>query len=150
MTTHWDAADWLAEGALDISDDTTDEELAELAATLLAEAREQDTEVHGLLEQLIKIRDLELTAGRGPELFSQTDNIIVIKIQAGDSIVRFWHRRLLHQRQHLARRRLKFSNTITLGILHMIRKNRCAIGTRDSVVQQEMEVMAIKNIITLH
>src|SRR4030088_1018357 len=84
---------------------------------------------------LVQIGDLQLTPWRRLDFAYRIDNAPVVKIQAGDGVVRFWRFRLFDDSQR-AMGGVELDNAITFGIVNPTCEHGCPSSLPRGVAQQ--------------
>ena len=98
---------------------------------------------------LVDAGDFQLATGAGPDLLGNIDDLIVVEVQAGDSVAGLGLLRLFLDADSLAGS-IELHHAVTLGIMHMVGKHRAAIGTGIGLLQQGDEVMAVIDVVAQH
>lgn len=105
-----------------------------------------DKQVAGFHVQSVEIGNLKLATCRRLQVASELNNAVVIKIQAGDRIVRLWLLRFFLDTDRFAAF-AELHHAIVLRILNAIGKHRRTAFARDRACQQMSQIGAVENVV---
>src|SRR5262249_24294120 len=94
----------------------------------------------------INIRNFQLSPGRGLQAFRHPDDLVIVKVNAGDGVSRLGLLRLFFERNRAAMR-IEFDYTITLGISHGVGKDGSAGGLRCGIALIVREFVSVENVV---
>src|SRR3989338_6287673 len=94
----------------------------------------------------VDIGDFQLAARGGFEIGGNIHYRIVVKIKAGDGIIRSGLCRFFLERNG-APTVVELHHSITLRVAHMIGKDRCALTSPGSTLQLPVERMPVENVV---
>ena len=97
----------------------------------------------------VDVRDLQLSPCRRLHVASNLDDFIIIKVETDHGILGARMRGLLLDRYDFSLG-IKFHNTITLWVVHIISKNGRTVPLARGFPQNALQPMAIKDIVAKH
>ena len=98
----------------------------------------------------VDVGDLKLASRRGLDRLGNRHDIGIIEIEPGHSPVRFGLERFFLDVDGASARRIERHHAITLGIQHVIGKNRCPLGAERGPAAEFRKAMAMKDIVAKH
>ena len=105
-----------------------------------------DLQPAGLEVEAVEVRDLQFAALGRLQLARQGDDLRVVKIQAGNGVVRLGLDGLLLQREHAAVRG-ELDDAVALGVGHVITEDRGAAGPGAGGLEGVGQLVPVKKIV---
>ncbi len=103
-------------------------------------------EVAAFEVEAVKICDLQFAAGAGLKRAGQGDDLLVVKIEAGNGVVGFWMRGLFFEGDHAAVGG-ELNHTIGFGVCDVITEDSRAGGLGVGGFERGNQVVAVKEVV---
>ena len=112
----------------------------------IATAEPFDMKLAAFEVPLVEVGNLELATCRWLHFTYDIHHALVVKIQAGDSVVRLWRFRLFNDPQRTVGG-VELNHPVTLGVVDPARKHGSAAGLPRRVAQQRAQIVAIEDVV---
>src|SRR5439155_7845193 len=99
--------------------------------------------------RLVDIGNFELASGRGLERRGDIEHLVVVEVQAGHRVARFWLLRFLLEAYHFAIS-VELGHTVSLGVGDRVGEYRRARSACIGVPEHGLELMAVEDVVAEH